>query len=337
MPIAHAHARLAARMRSEFAGITLVFTSPRTDRYKEFLKAPAATTRYMPIWDLDELISCRAHLFSSVSKDLMRRLFEEWGGVPRFVLQFAHDKTQQAKLKPAIDRCVSTGLTTMASAAGEMAASTDMLSDKVFHIGTVDYETVQLRWASQYVFDEVCAAQAAAMQQQLIAFLAASTRNPTLAVLRGKLFEPYVHKLLGGGGTFEYRIVDPPLSTVHSFNFQPRSTRTFTDLSELAVEPDVYYVPTAQNFETADSFIVIGGRLHILQVSVGGSHPVLARKIKDILDTVPGDHADFVLCFVVPPDQFSDYKAQKFLTLKRRMWKRTPFRNCQQWVVKIPV
>ncbi|KAG5182393.1 hypothetical protein JKP88DRAFT_164594, partial [Tribonema minus] len=161
-----------------FGGITLVFVTPRWVRYHEFLKAPAATKRFMPVWSEEELLRCAELLFSGqdlerdVPQARVRELFRRWGGVPRYVLQYAHDDERQGTLTAAIHHCSVGDLHAAIRSTGEGTGTTVVLSDKLVHIHTCGaFTSKRLMWASDYVFDEFCSAQEKSLRLQLAAFL----------------------------------------------------------------------------------------------------------------------------------------------------------------------
>ncbi|OAV92095.1 hypothetical protein PTTG_09723, partial [Puccinia triticina 1-1 BBBD Race 1] len=70
---------------------TLLVTSPQDDNYKDLLKEQAFML-YMAPWSYEELLNCKAHLYSdekALPTTLMERLFEWHGGVPKYVLASA--------------------------------------------------------------------------------------------------------------------------------------------------------------------------------------------------------------------------------------------------------
>ncbi|KAG5185990.1 hypothetical protein JKP88DRAFT_310586 [Tribonema minus] len=321
-------------------GVTLVFVSPSTERYKAFLKEPRATTRYMPVWSQEEVQRCRQLLFDHVPQSRVQDLLEQWGGVPRFVLQFADDDTQQAKLQQAIRKCATAGLRATILNAGEDAGSTAALSDKVLHMCTADFVHVRLMWASQYAFDALCEAQGEASKGELRAFIASSARLPSLATLRGLVFEPYVHRLLGNGSCFEYRVLEPAQHGVTTFNFAFRRSVTFARLRDIwRIEEGVYYAPRASNLSAGDSFAIIDGVLFIFQITVAAEHGVKKAGTLDIVEAACGmsigARPEFVLAFVVPPDRFLEYRAQNFVTKENKKAKLEV--ACTQWAIRLPV
>jgi hypothetical protein len=324
---------------SGFLGVTLVFVSPSTERYKTFLKRPRATTRYMPVWSEEEVLRCRELMFTGMPEARVEELLAQWGGVPRFVLQYAGDDTQQAKLKQAIQKCGTAGLRATIVNAGEDAGSTAILSDKVLHMCTDDFIHVRLEWASQYVFDALCALHEEALRGELRAFAAQCAHLPMLGAMRGLVFEPYVHRLLGKGGAFAYRVIEPRQPGADSVRFLFHKTTTFARLSEIAgAEEHVYYAPRANNLAAGDSFAVLNGTLIIFQITVAAEHKVKRAGALDIVRAVYGEAGmgkEFVLAFVVPPDRFDLYRAQNLVT--NALKKAKSETACKQWVMKLPL
>lgn len=106
---------------------TILFTSPFEGRFKEYLKNAGVTLKYMPVWTWEDINICRQvcagtllfHMRSlfkyiynprqelyngRVSEEEAKELFGRWGGIPRYVLDFAHDVPKQATLDEAIAR-----------------------------------------------------------------------------------------------------------------------------------------------------------------------------------------------------------------------------------------
>ena len=180
------------------------------------------------------------------------------------------------------------------------------------------------------------------MRSELRAFIANSARQPALATLRGLVFEPFVHRLLGSGGQFEYQVIDPLQPGVSIFHFAFDRTSTFPSLDRIGrIEQDVYYAPQADNLAAADSFAVLGEVLYIFQITVAAKHDVKRAGALDIVNTVEasigrrGRRLDFVLAFVVPPDRFQQYKRQNFVTKENKKVKLEIV--CQQWVINLPL
>jgi hypothetical protein len=65
---------------------TVVTSSPNRDHFTKDYINRNPHRLYMPIWTLEELEICRQHLFPSVAKESMLRVYSYFGGVPRWTL-----------------------------------------------------------------------------------------------------------------------------------------------------------------------------------------------------------------------------------------------------------
>jgi hypothetical protein len=134
-------------------GITLVFIEPDYQRYKQFLKAHA-TLCLMPIWSIDELELVRANMYPALSVEQVQQLHLRWGGIPRYVLQYANFPQHQALLDKAIAKCLTAGVSAVINNTSYFYSNTSFPSEKVMHMITSDFESKQLVWASEYVFEK---------------------------------------------------------------------------------------------------------------------------------------------------------------------------------------
>jgi hypothetical protein len=56
----------------------------------------------MPIWIQEEIEICHNKVFNHLSQNLVKSLYKNWGGIPRYVLENAEDAAQQVKLDDSI-------------------------------------------------------------------------------------------------------------------------------------------------------------------------------------------------------------------------------------------
>ncbi|KAA1100509.1 hypothetical protein PGTUg99_015500 [Puccinia graminis f. sp. tritici] len=71
---------------------TLLITSPEREHYRHLLKRRDSCLLYMSPWSYEEMQICKSILYPDeaiLPTTLMDRLFEWYGGVPRYVLGFA--------------------------------------------------------------------------------------------------------------------------------------------------------------------------------------------------------------------------------------------------------
>lgn len=134
-----------------YEAITILVSSPNPRYYKEFLKFPCTTIRYMPIWSLDEIYYCRNILFPDIEENEMLNRFDRWGGIPRFVLEKIGDKASNNSLEKAI---VTSDLKKCIMSIGEID-SPDDASHRILHIVTTDYCSTTIMFSSIYVAEKV--------------------------------------------------------------------------------------------------------------------------------------------------------------------------------------
>ncbi|CAG8489637.1 368_t:CDS:2 [Acaulospora colombiana] len=90
------------RKPMEYLAKTILVCSPQKRHYKNFDKR-GTTIRYMPVWSWEEIDACRIRLFSHLSQREVRKLYNKWGGIPRFTLFCALNDSQQDLLQMAIN------------------------------------------------------------------------------------------------------------------------------------------------------------------------------------------------------------------------------------------
>lgn len=81
---------------------TILICSPQKCYYRNFDKL-GPTIRYMPVWSWEEIDACRIKIFRYLAQEYVRKLYNEWGGIPRFTLFNALNHYHQDLLKKAIN------------------------------------------------------------------------------------------------------------------------------------------------------------------------------------------------------------------------------------------
>jgi len=84
---------------------TILVCSPQKNHYKNFDKWGRNIIRIMPVWDSEEIETCRSKIFNHLEKNKVDELFSKWGGIPWFILENANNEFKQLKLQQAIDSC----------------------------------------------------------------------------------------------------------------------------------------------------------------------------------------------------------------------------------------
>lgn len=65
--------------------------SPRFNVYRGISNKRACSLFYVPVWTQHEIEECRRIVYPDLDADIVRCLFEKWGGVPRLVLRIPFD------------------------------------------------------------------------------------------------------------------------------------------------------------------------------------------------------------------------------------------------------
>jgi hypothetical protein len=286
----------------EFDAVTIMFSSPKKDNYKHFLKLRLSTKLYMPVWDWDEIEECRRLLFSNVTEQEARDLFLRWGGVPRFVLEKAHVLSAQNGLEEALS---TASLHDLIQTAGSLDMA-DSLCHRLMHFVVAhNYSLDHVMFASPFVRKSIIAGADADRRKAVLSFINDSQGFGALGALRGALFEEAAHEALSAGGDFRVRSLDDASATESMLHIPPSSTRWMFDkgLSDLQVgDASDYCRPVQKNFPVVDALRPCG---ELFQMTVSAQHDVNIPQLQNIVDAMADTDA-YTLFFVVPDTAFPE-------------------------------
>lgn len=303
------------------AAKTVLLTSPRRDRWWEFHKI-GCTLQYMPVWSEDEIQFCRSFLFPNITPEVATDRFRKWGGVPRYVLMYAHADREQSLLKKAIE---SMNLRMLIKSIGNEEAS-DEVAHRLVHM-TVDetFDICGYRFASDYVAERVYRHLLESSRQQLIDFLAASCTLNSLGALRGALFERHAHVIIPRAGEFNIRELKDDKSVVaqSTLSLAPRCVVVFKTASQISSVTDSYLLPQSRNFESVDS--IIKANL-LFQMTVTKAHPCKQAGLHRVLNLL-GNPPNPQLYFVVPMGLFDSFEYQKYADANGKLMKESSYTN----------
>ena len=117
--------------------------------------ASLGTFFYLPPWSLEELKKCRESIFDGkVTKAQVEELFRKWGGVARFVLEYADDPTQQDHLDKAIG---TSRVRSIADTTDALKQAKDVSHKVVHFIPKNGFRSYTTSFASEYVADKIYA------------------------------------------------------------------------------------------------------------------------------------------------------------------------------------
>jgi hypothetical protein len=170
------------------AAKTILLSSLRKEIWYPFSKT-SCDIRYMPVWSREEIFKCRFMLYPTLSEDLVENLYSKWGGIARYVLQYALVEVQQA-LTEALDISNLDAVLQSFGGSGEKADA----SSRLIHISVRDgFHSGPFQFASAYVVDEIYSRVYAKDRDHLIRFLSATQGIGDTGQLRGILFERHAH------------------------------------------------------------------------------------------------------------------------------------------------
>ncbi|KAI8894042.1 hypothetical protein BC833DRAFT_531060 [Globomyces pollinis-pini] len=317
----------------DVAAKTILLSSPRRDVWYKF-SDDHCDIRYMPIWSYEEIELCRGALFDDLSSAQVECLYGKWGGIPRYVLEYADNPFQQSKLDSAIK---AVDLDLLVKAIGNLEAS-DSATHRLLHLNVADdFCTIQYFLASEYVADQVYLQLYTRQCDELIQFLSISQGVGDVGVLRDVLFERHAHAVISNGGAFQIReLLDPNFNNSPTLMLQFLASRqlVFDSDSEVQSSEGYYYRPRINNYESVDSF----QKPNLLfQMTGTRKHPCKQVGIHKVLNLL-GNPVSPILYFVVPKDRFSDFKYQKYEDSSGNIMQQPSYanvKNIRQFVLAI--
>lgn len=181
---------------------TILLTSPRRSVWFAFNKTNCEPL-YMPVWSRKEIMKCRDLLYPNLDASMVSGHFRRWGGIARYVLEYAASDRQQLMLEKAFD---SVDIDWLVDACGKLDANDAEVSHRLLHYRVNKrFDSEYFVFASLYVQQEGYKRLYEKDKRKLLEFIAASDGVGAIAVLRGHLFEGHVHSVLPRGGTFRIR------------------------------------------------------------------------------------------------------------------------------------
>ncbi|KAG2450355.1 hypothetical protein HYH02_004860 [Chlamydomonas schloesseri] len=301
--------------------ITVMASSPRAGAYNNFAKTKHLEL-WMGPWSLEEICAARRlePYRATVDVETAERLYKMWGGIPRYVLENANVSSMQRKLDDAVG---SSDLLAVLRSVKQIEAAPEA-SHKLLHVKVDNAcEKTEVEFGSDEIANRVTEKLQANGMVVLRQFLTWSAGDPTIATLRGLLFQAYAFEVLARGGTF--RVRDLTASALgggmpHEVVLPQLSRLDVQNLA--AAEAGCLVIPARKTFPAIDCMVVLpahGGvltpskRLLMIQLTVAASHSVkedaLAAELRRLPRTIRRLKA--ALLFAVPPDVFDRIGAQK--------------------------
>jgi len=267
---------------AECKGTVIIFSSPNVSRYKQFLNGLCSMYILNP-WSLNEIKAVWSRSYQHLQWQEVERVFIKMGGIIRYVLE--QNEVADKRLNQGI--CKARNMfTDMAIAISSQVAGgiNGHLIYRVVHYYSPDNrdDNCILSFASPYCRKLCLQGLSQEGQDRVLAFLQYN-QAPDAQGYRGYLSEPYVHinaaafgfDLIRRLGNVKYadckvRQYAVPDTYVQVFKGVSSKIETpFDNLKHIKLLKDVYYRPVTSNFESIDSFAIIGDDVFAFQVTVG--------------------------------------------------------------------
>ena len=335
----------------DFGGNVILFTSPNAKRLDDWSKhgAVARIDRYyMNVWSLEELTSLMGKCFKKRPVEWMKKLYDKFGGVPRFCLPLTEDKKKfEHDIKKVVNEHIKMKVTEITNTESLMKAIQAEPSEQqgripfslIHHIcpkGMDICQSIDLRFlpASAYVAKKLAfRAREQLKEGRLVAFLT-TENDPKQAILRGRLYEPLgVDRLLSSWITKKHtckylgdRTPAPnttlgPNHSLPEMGFQPYPFFGINELKE-AVEharPEELLLPGDITFPVADVLRRGAPVVHIdlFQFTVALKHPIsylglqhISEQVRQAVPVAKKSNVKIRIFFCVPEGRLPRFAEQ---------------------------
>ena len=289
------------------SAVTIVASSPSEDHTKELSKTNH-NVYYMPMWKLGELQLCRNICVSPLTEAVVADRFAKWGGVARQALFTGDDEALSNQLETALVCFRDNPLLVLC---GVGSSDSKVVSHKLLHyqVDEIAFKKYSTTLASDYIGGRMCDMNLQGVVDR-IAVLQTDKEEHTL---RGRLFEPFAHRILQLGSK---AFGEKPLRMLSLDNDKyvtiPDITSSVAIRSIIDIDPysntnGIYLKPEVPNFPVVDSLVTPRTGY---QVTVSSKHDIKVAPFKELLDKLCcTDKLKFRLVWVVPPDV--DFKCPK--------------------------
>jgi len=276
----------------------------------------------------------------------VKEKFDLFGGKPRYVF----DTT--TKWSTELKRAISTAnIHELKASTGnpEAAPSASHKLLSYYPVLSTDYREFKVNWASDTIGKMVVNTLVDSQKRQTIEFLKDSAYDPTYAAIRGTFFESYAHRVLQTKGHWHVRALAPQNCDLSELAIDTDLRLvTFDSLGGLPLEQGVYYKPKDPNFGVLDAFMKIGDSYALFQMTVSDkrheiSHAALTNllRVLGFSDEKLPNPGDVKLYFVVPPEKFTEFKKQNYISTEGKVIRETQLSKLvqpvEQWVLQIPL
>ena len=306
---------------------TIVLSSPAKSNYADFQKEGkncGISILFMPPWSFHE---CQA--WNTVLSDMTgnyEERFWHWGGNAREVFGKSYNITDLDQAIRDIEdpQAVISKLKDVAAGRG------NIYSHRVLHLFPNDsYDRIEVKFASPYVSREVYQHLKKKSLDGVLQLIRDCSGEPTLAGIRGPLFEQFAHEKFSKSG--EYTVKNLKSGIVSKLLVDPVRSLNFKELSEV-VDNNVYYFPISKGFKSVDSILP---KDKVFQMTVSDKHPVQYNGLTVVKDQL--QCGVLKLYFVVPNENYDEFPLQNYLTEKKKKCVVQDKKDIQQFVLSMDI
>ncbi|CAI2188688.1 19541_t:CDS:2 [Funneliformis geosporum] len=308
-----------------------------SDHYKDFDKL-SPHIRYMPVWSWKEIDTCRNKIYNSLSSDDVRKLYNKWGGIPRYVLENTHNMEIQDQLQEAIDSCSEKIFKYIGGAESKkdishklihiwtnipdediMGETENIVSDEDDEVKREPYTKKIILFASNYVGRQVTKKLKTSILNKLFTELEESLSSGKSNQFLGSCFEQIAHQRLQNGRAFDIRSLEPNGRTNSTKSFEKQDEiLTFSEIKD--IENNMYYRPESKIFPSIDAICAPDS---LFQMTTSLNHPIKIVGLQKISGKLASD-GEIPFYFVVPSQLYDIYKKQNFATINNAIAKNVP-------------
>ncbi len=147
-----------------------------TKHYWAYHKEPRVEIRYMPVWSEEELLDAQRNVYTHLNGELVKKLYQKWGGSARFCLQRTKDAGDRGTdLQRDID-----AIDLKACIPAEWNLKIPSAMSDIFHLSVNDdYSSGEVVFASRYAQLSLMRALVERFPNQTRLFLAIVFREQT--------------------------------------------------------------------------------------------------------------------------------------------------------------
>ena len=307
---------------------TVVCSIPDWNNYADFVKEGSKCgiqLLYMPPWSLLECQTWNAELEGN-SVNYEDR-FWHWGGNAR---QVFHNSYSITDLDQAV-RVVHDANTILRKLNDVTAGRGTLDSHRLLHLFPTDdsYNAIEVRFASRYVSQQVYRKLVNKSVDGVLELIKTCSGQPTLAGIRGPLFEQLSHENFFKCKEYDVR----NLRTGEQSTLKVKADRNenFSEFSQVK-DRNVYYYPVSKTFTSIDSILPTD---KAFQMTVVEKHPVQYHGLTLVKDQL--NCRVLELYFVVPNENFANFEIQKYLTTKNTVCKDQDKNDIEQFVLSMDI